>query len=154
MTSSSPTPAPGLVVGDRYRIEELIGQGGFGAVYRATQLNLGRAVALKVLLPELLGEDGLLRFQREAELAQLLSHPNTVRVLDFGRAPDGSPYLVFELLSGRTLESEIVRAHGIDAARVGRIAAQVLKALMEAHAAGIVHRDIKPANVFLSDFSG
>jgi serine/threonine-protein kinase len=145
---------PGFILGGRYRIEELIGSGGFGAVFRATQLALGRAVAVKVILPGIVREDGLLRFQREAVLAQRLSHPNTVRVLDFGSGPDGSPFLVFELLQGRTLEGEVVRTRGLSTARVSRIAVQILKALMEAHALGIVHRDIKPANVFLCDFEG
>jgi serine/threonine-protein kinase len=146
--------APGTLLGGRYRVEELIGSGGFGAVFRATQLALGREVAVKVILPGIVPDDGLLRFQREATLAQRLSHPNTVRVLDFGSSADGSPFLVFELLQGRTLESEVVRTRGLSTARVGRIAVQILKALMEAHALGIVHRDIKPANVFLCDFEG
>jgi serine/threonine-protein kinase len=146
--------APGAVVAGRYRIEALIGQGGFGAVFRATQLNLDRAVALKVLLPDVLGDEGVHRFQREAELVQRIEHPNVVRLFDFGVAEGSEPYLVFELLQGRTLD-EALRAEGpMDPARAARVAAQILKGLMAAHARGIVHRDIKPANVFLSDFSG
>ncbi|MEP7122867.1 MAG: serine/threonine-protein kinase [Byssovorax sp.] len=154
MTTPPPQLQPGTLIGDRYRIEQRIGQGGFGAVFQATQLNLGRAVALKVLHADLLEGGGLQRFQREAALVQRLEHPNIVRLLDFGRAQDGSPFLVFELLKGQTLESVIVRTHGVPAARVARIAGQILKALMEAHSLGIVHRDIKPANVFVSDFQG
>src|SRR4051812_2643452 len=116
---------PGAIVGDRYRVEELIGQGGFGAVFRATQLALGRAVALKVLLPDLVDEGGLHRFHEEAALVQRLQHPNTVRLLDFGRAADGSPYLVFELLRGQTLEAAIRAAGRLPPARVGRVAAQI-----------------------------
>jgi serine/threonine-protein kinase len=154
MTTPPQQLQPGALIGDRYRIEQRIGQGGFGAVFQATQLNLGRAVALKVLHAALLEGGGLQRFQREAALVQRLDHPNIVRLLDFGRAQDGSPFLVFELLKGQTLESVIVRTHGVPAARVARIATQILKALMEAHSLGIVHRDIKPANVFVSDFQG
>ena len=154
MPSPAPSFAPGAVIADRYRIEASIGEGGYGAVFRATQLTLGRPVALKVLLSTVLDEDGLRRFQREAELAQRMDHPNTVRLLDFGRATDGSPFLVFELLKGQTLDAAIRANRGLPAARVQRIAAQVLKALMEAHALGIVHRDVKPANVFLCNFEG
>ena len=77
--------APGTVVAGRYRVEDLLGQGGFGAVYRCTQLNLDRPVALKMLLSEAIGnEEAFARFRREAELAQRLQHPNTVRLYDFG----------------------------------------------------------------------
>jgi hypothetical protein len=146
--------APGTIVADRYRIEALLGQGGFGAVFRATQLNLDREVALKVLLPDALGDDGIGRFQREAAIVQQLDHPNVVRLLDFGRGAGGEPYLAFELLRGQTLE-EALRAGGpLSTARAGRVAVQVLKALMEAHARGVVHRDVKPANLFLCTFQG
>lgn len=146
--------APGTVVAGRYRIEGLLGAGGFGAVYRATQLNLDRAVAIKVLLPDVFDGDGAARFKREAELVQRLEHPNTVRLLDFGSHANEAPFLVFELLKGHTLE-EVIRADGpMPPARVARIAAQILKALMEAHGLGIVHRDIKPGNVFLCNFQG
>ena len=81
-----PTIGPGHVVAGRFRIEGLVGEGGFGAVYRATQLNIGRTVALKVLQPDLVSRaDSESRFLREAELAQRLEHPNTVRLFDFGR---------------------------------------------------------------------
>ena len=157
--------APGVVVGGRYRVEQAIGAGGFGVVFRATQLNLGRAVALKVLLPELIdGGEGIARFLQEAQLAQRLEHPNTVRVLDFGRTDDGAPYLVFELLRGQPLDAAIRACQsgdrgcapkgGMPPERVARVAIQVLKSLMEAHSLGIVHRDIKPPNLFLCDFPG
>jgi serine/threonine-protein kinase len=137
-----------------YRIEAAIGEGGFGAVFRAVQLGLGRAVALKLMLPELVGDhDDRARFQREAELAQHLQHPNTVRLLDFGVAEGGVPYIVWELLRGEPLDA-VLRGGGLPAARVARVASQVLKALMEAHGQGIVHRDIKPSNIFLCEFSG
>src|SRR6185312_8505284 len=145
----------GTVVGGRYRIDELLGEGGFGVVFQANQLALDRPVALKLLRPQAFSEDSLARFQREALIFQRLDHPNIVRLLDFGNdGPNGSPYLVFELLHGRTLEA-MLRARGpLPPARIVRVVSQLLKALMEAHAQGVVHRDLKPANVFLSDFQG
>ncbi len=146
---------PGEIVDGRYRIESVLGVGGFGAVYRATQLNLGRAVAVKVLHAGLLSTDSTLaRFQREAELAQRLKHPNTVRLFDFGRTAHGAPFIVWELLEGTPLDALIRDQGALPPARVARIASQILKSLMEAHQLGIVHRDIKPSNVFVCDFSG
>src|SRR5262245_51289672 len=128
---SDETLAPGHVVAGRYRIESLLGEGGFGAVFRATQLNLGRTVALKVLLPHLVSSaDGSSRFRREAELAQRLEHPNTVRLFDFGVSDDGTPYIAFELLRGQPLDALLRDAGKLPAARVARIATQVLKSLM------------------------
>jgi serine/threonine-protein kinase len=152
---------PGATVAGRYRIENLLGEGGYGAVYEATQLNLGRRVALKLMHPSVVAQpEALARFEREVQLAQQLSHPNVVRLFDFGSAealwPGGPPvpFIVFELLVGRSLDREIAVSGPLPVARVARIAQQVLKALMEAHGLGIVHRDIKPANIFLADFAG
>ncbi len=155
----TPTPLPTLRVGDvvagRYRLEAQIGQGGFGSVYRATQLNLGRLVALKLLHAEVLANDeGLVRFQREAQLAQRLEHPHVVRLYDFGQAENGVPFIAFELLRGESVDEALRRGGPMSAGRTAKIALQVLKALMEAHAHGIVHRDIKPANIFLCEFQG
>ena len=152
---SSAGPQPGDVIDGRYRIEALLGSGGFGAVYRATQLNLGREVALKVLHSGLLASaQTLQRFQREAQLAQQLNHPNTVRLFDFGQTQSGAPFMVWELLSGKPLDALLGQYGALAPARVARIAIQILKSLMEAHALGIVHRDIKPANIVVGDFHG
>ncbi len=146
---------PGTVVAGRFRVDQLIGQGGYGSVYAATQLNLSRRVALKIMHPDVLRRpEALARFEREAVLTQQLAHPNTVRLFDFGRTDHGIPFIVWELLLGRSLERELAMAGPLPVARVHHIAQQVLKALMEAHGVGIVHRDIKPANIFLSDFAG
>jgi serine/threonine-protein kinase len=146
---------PGDVVGGRYRVDQAVGGGGFGTVYRATQLNLGRPVAIKVLHATLLStEAALTRFRREAELAQQLRHPNTVRVFDFGQTDHGSPYIVWEYLEGQPLNRLIEREGCMSPQRVAHVAGQILKALMEAHALGIVHRDVKPANVVVGDFAG
>jgi serine/threonine-protein kinase len=146
--------SPGDVLADRYRVEELIGVGGFGAVYRATQLNLGRQVAIKVLHASQSSKIGRGRFWREAKLAQALEHPNTVRIFDFGETPADIPYIVFQFLRGRSLDTAIDQDGPMSLSRTARISTQVLKSLMEAHEMGIVHRDIKPDNVFLTDFQG
>jgi serine/threonine protein kinase len=149
-----PTPHPGSVVAGRYRIESELGHGGMGAVYRATHVELGRTVALKMVLPEVLGlDEGLARFRREADLAQRLEHPNIVRLYDYGQTEAGLPYIAFELLRGEPLDRAI-QAGPMPAARVAKIIIQVLKALMEAHGQGVIHRDIKPPNIFLCEFSG
>jgi serine/threonine-protein kinase len=152
--SATPSFPPGYLVGGRYELIERLGQGGHGAVYRAIQRPLGREVAVKMILAEALFAEGMLeRFAREAALVQRLEHPNTVRIYDFGTSEQGMPFIVFELLRGRTLEQEIAQCP-LTALRIGRVATQVLKSLMEAHALGIVHRDIKPANLLLIDYSG
>jgi serine/threonine-protein kinase len=144
----------GTLIAGRYRVDAEIGRGGFGAVLAATQLPIGRAVAVKVLLPEMALGEHKERFRREAALAQRLEHPNTVRLLDFGVTDDGLPFLVFELLKGKPLDAVLRETGALHPLRVARIASQVLKSLMEAHALGVVHRDIKPANVFLCTFQG
>lgn len=143
---------PVLRIGDllegRYRIEQQIGAGGHGSIFRATQLPLGREVAIKVVT--VVDAELLARFAREAEIAQRLEHPNTIRILDFGKTPSGSPYLALELLRGQTLH-ELLCAQGGQSARAAlTIIEQVLKSLAEAHQKGVVHRDIKPENVFIS----
>jgi serine/threonine protein kinase len=142
-------PPIGAVVAGKYRIEAEIGRGGMGVVYRATLVTAGAPVALKMLLPDGADAEGRARFAREMQLASRLNHPNTVRVLDAGYAEDGAPYLCCELLHGRTLSAAIKAEGALPVERVVRIGMQVLDALTEAHALGIVHRDIKPANVFL-----
>jgi serine/threonine-protein kinase len=147
--------APGHILEGRFRLEELLGEGGFGAVYRATQLNINREVAIKVVLPQLLAmQGGLERFLREARVAQRLEHPNTVRMYDFGHTDDGTPFIAWELLRGKPLDEALKNEGPMSPDRVVRIISQSLKALMEAHSLGIVHRDIKPANIYLSTFSG
>jgi serine/threonine-protein kinase len=153
----------GDLIGGRYRLETALGAGGFGAVYRATQVSSGGGawgatgslvVALKLLHPDVLAEeDGRERFRREALLAQRLVHPNVVRLHDFGET-EGVPFIAFEILHGKSLDVVLRQERALAHPRVLRITLQVLKALMAAHAAGIVHRDIKPANVFLCDFQG
>ena len=142
---------PGQVLDETYRLDEKIGEGGFGAVYRALHLRVRKPVAVKVLRPANLtdGEEQLARFRREGIAACRVAHPNAIEVLDFGVSSNGMAYLVMELLSGRTLGSLLRERRTLDLTRCGAIVAPVCAALEAAHAAGIVHRDVKPDNVFL-----
>jgi serine/threonine protein kinase len=144
--------AIGTLVGGRYALELQLGAGGFGRVYQAIQVPLGRRVAVKLLSTRTPEQSA--RFAREAALAQRLEHPNTVRILDYGAMQDGSPFIVFELLRGRTVGDLILQEGPQPLGVALRIAAQILKSLMEAHALGVVHRDIKPANVFVTSHPG
>ena len=137
----------------KYQIEQLLGQGGMGAVYRATHLGTKRTVAVKVIQPKLSTSDQFVaRFRREAEAAGRLRHPNVVDVTDFGIAPTANgpvAYLVMEYLDGCAL-SEIIEEEGaLPIQWVVDILEQVCAAVEEAHRAGIVHRDLKPDNIWL-----
>jgi eukaryotic-like serine/threonine-protein kinase len=140
----------GSVVGNRYRLERVIGQGGMGAVFEATQLELGRRVAVKIVRS--LDPDTLERFKREARILASLNHANIVEILDFSASEPA--YLVMELLQGSSLGQALRAQSALTDVRVARIALQVLDALHETHALGLVHRDIKPDNIFLSPSSG
>ncbi|HEY1959118.1 MAG TPA: serine/threonine-protein kinase [Polyangiaceae bacterium] len=139
----------GRTLGGRYRIVSLLGKGGMGAVYEAEQIDLRRRVAIKVLTASA-GREEVLRFKQEALAAAGLAHPNIVNVIDFVQSED-EPFLVMELLRGKSL-SAVVRAAGkLEPARAVAIMSQVLSALAAAHAARIVHRDVKPENIFVCD---
>jgi serine/threonine protein kinase len=146
-------PEPGDAF-EHYEIDERIGRGGFGSVYRARDLRLRRAVALKIISLADDNEDRLQRFLREVDLCRKLTHPHSVRVYDYGIDPKRRPYIAFELLEGETLYHRIKHQGRLSPAETRRVAECVLKSLMEAHQLGIVHRDIKPTNVFLSRFAG
>ncbi len=140
----------GSILGARYRLLELLGQGGMATIYRARDAQLERDVAVKVLRPEF-GQDPdfLARFRDEARAAASLSHPNIVAVFDFGE-DNAEPYIVMELVDGQDLAS-ILRENGPLAPRqAARVAADVGKALQAAHVRGIVHRDVKPSNILIS----
>ncbi len=126
-----------------------------GTVYEALQEDLGRRVALKVLLPEYAMDAQVVgRFRREAQTAASLGHANIVQVTDFGVDPERGAFLVMELLQGESLASALRRETPMDPGRVTAIAVQILDALIAAHGTGVVHRDLKPDNVYLVPFAG
>ncbi len=142
----------GRVLGGRYRLDALIASGGMGEVYRSTRLHIGDEVAVKVLRSELVDNATTReRFQREAQAAARLRHPNAVIIHDFGEEPDGIVYIVMELLDGRSLRQVLDEEGTLEAARVNRLLAQICAVLNEGHKQGIVHRDLKPENIVLLD---
>jgi serine/threonine protein kinase len=135
-----------------YQLLDVLGRGGMATVYRAYQINVGRAVAMKILSPDLAGEPEFIsRFQHEAQLAAGLQHPNIVAVHDFGRV-DSYTYLVMRLMEGGSLD-HLLNGGRLSTDRVIQLTGQIASALDYAHARGIVHRDLKPTNVLL-DASG
>ncbi|MES1205209.1 MAG: serine/threonine-protein kinase, partial [Pseudomonadota bacterium] len=147
-------PLIGAVLGDRYRILSRIGVGGMGAVYRALHTSLKREVAIKVLLPDFGGkEEFVRRFEREAESASRLAHPNIIAVTDFGRTPEHLLFLAMEFLDGQSLAS-LIKQGPLDLPRALAIFRQILAGLGHAHVAGIVHRDLKPDNIMLVERHG
>lgn len=140
----------GTLLGERYRLDRLIGRGGMAAVWSATDMVLGRPVAVKRLHSGLLADaEHAERFRREAMLVARLSHPNLVHLLDRGEDPEG-PYLVMELVDGENLKTLIRREGALDPDEAARVCAQIGRALVYAHAQGVVHRDIKAQNVLIT----
>jgi serine/threonine-protein kinase len=144
-------PFLGKVLGETYEIARLVGEGGMGRVYEARHLRLpDRRFAVKLMHPEFARQPEVVaRFQREAESASSIGHPNVVDVFDVHKTPDGVPYLVGEFLEGEELGDHIQRVGKLDVSFAVGLARQVCKALGAAHGRGIVHRDMKPENVFL-----
>jgi serine/threonine protein kinase len=146
----------GSVIGDKYRVEQELGRGGFGVVVRARHLAIDQLVAIKVLTA---GEDSewkedAARFKREGQATAALRSEHVVRILDVDVLPSGSPYMVMEYLEGETLHVAIHTRGPLSVGETADHMVQVLAALAEAHAAGIVHRDLKPANVFITHGAG
>jgi serine/threonine protein kinase len=144
---------PGVVLGKKYRLDRLLGQGGMGAVYAAENLNTGRRVALKVLHSAMAAHpEASARFVREARATTSIAHPNIVEVLDLDSdSSQNVVYIVHEYLEGETLEERLSRQadHRLPPVEVVAIAVPVMEALGAAHQRGIVHRDLKPGNIFL-----
>ncbi len=157
-SSSSTTPhvlPEGYTIAERYRVDRSIGEGGMGSVYRAKHIAMGHLVAIKVLHKELVrDEEFALRFQREAQAASAIKHPNICAATDFGALPDGSPFMVMEYLEGETLEQLMQREVIVPVKETLRVAKQITSVLHEAHQQGIIHRDLKPENIMLVTRAG
>ena len=149
MEGGAPHPRLGTVLGGKWSIEGLLGQGGTGAVFLARHTNQSR-VAIKILHARLLDHPTLVtRFRREGSLANRVNHPDILRVFDDGVTDDGCPFLVTELLEGETLEQERVRMGGsIEVDKVLALGRRLCSIVQAAHEKGILHRDIKPQNLF------
>jgi len=143
-------PLVDTIVGERYRILGRIGQGGMGTVFRVEHTLMKKVLALKLLRPEFSRvEDAARRFEREAQSASRLSHPNIISVTDFGYGAGGEMFLVMEFVAGEPLSEVLDREGRMEVGRACHIACEILRALEHAHAEGIIHRDLKPANVML-----
>jgi serine/threonine-protein kinase len=140
----------GAVLVGRYRLERVIGQGGMGLVWAATDLKRDRVVAIKVILPSEMDDAAVARFERESRSASRLCGKNTVRVYEVGCLPNGAPYLVMELLVGGDLGIVLEATERLSAGSAVQCILQATRGVAEAHALGIVHRDIKPRNLYLT----
>ncbi len=151
----APGGGGGAVLAERYELGDVIGTGTFGVVYRARHLILEDEVAVKLIHPEHARRaEGRARFQREAQAAWALRHPNAVAVLDFGIEGESTAYLVMELLEGVSLDEVASAGDRLPLARCLDIVLPVCDALEAAHGLGIVHRDVKPSNIFLANRRG
>jgi len=137
-----------------YVLEEKIGEGGMGVVYRARHAMLRRPTAVKLLRPGQASPESLARFEREVQLASQLTHPNTIEIYDYGCTADGTFYYAMEYLAGITLAELVVVSGAVSPARAVYLLKQICGSLNEAHAAGLVHRDIKPHNIMLCQRGG
>jgi serine/threonine protein kinase len=141
------------LAGGKYQVNEELGRGGMSVVYSATDLTLGRLVAVKVLLTEYaqtVGPEAAMRFQQEARSVAKLSHPHIISIYEYGLLEDGAPFIVMDYIVGASLSDEM-EAHGLMSEdRVLEIVKQSAEALRHSHAQGVVHRDIKPSNLLLT----
>src|SRR5512135_3048803 len=132
-------PLIGQTISGKYFVHQLLGRGGMGEVYKATHLTLDRPVVLKLLKKSFLSDPSIVqRFHREARAASRLNHPNSITIIDFGQTEDGTLFMAMEYLSGRSLSRVIAEDQPIPETRVVHIASQILAALAEAHALGII----------------
>jgi serine/threonine protein kinase len=138
----------------QYVLEQKLGAGAMGVVYKGRHAMLRRPTAIKMLNLEIVNETSIARFEREVQITSQLNHPNTIAIYDFGRTPEGVFYYAMEFLDGIDLQKLVDRYGPLPEARVIKILTQICGSLFEAHARGLVHRDIKPANVMLNRRGG
>jgi hypothetical protein len=155
-TPANPYPQTGEVLDGKYRVEQLLGEGGMGAVAKATHVLRRAPVALKFMSPAVLALQGAVeRFVNEGVAASQIDSDHVVKVFDVGRLPSGAPYLVMEFLDGCDLGQLLAREGGrLDPTRAVHFGLQILRALQTAHASGIIHRDMKPSNCFVINKDG
>jgi len=148
----APDALVGTTLSGSYKVLRVIGEGGMGRVYEAQHTRIaGKRFAIKLLHPEFARQPGVLaRFQREAEASAAISHPNVMGVYDVDRTPEGTPFMVSELLEGQDLSKQLETLSRITPAQAVTIARQVCRALQAAHDKGVIHRDVKPENVFIT----
>src|SRR5690349_8282803 len=147
-------PFVGKVIDGRYEIQQRVGEGGMGVVYKARQMSIDRIIALKMLNAEMASDQQWVqRFYNEAKACSRLQHPNTIRMFDFGQTPDGRLFMTMEFLDGVSLRDALSKGP-LAPHRVIKILNQCCASLAEAHSIGIIHRDIKPDNVFLLNMAG
>ncbi len=152
-TAASVDPYVGALFAQKFRVDKLLGEGGMGRVYRATQLSLDKVICLKVLRRELAGDpETQARFQREAKAASRLNHPNSIQIIDFGAGEGGALYIAMEMVTGHDLQQLMQNQFPFSEDRIRHIMSQVLDALSEAHAQKIIHRDLKPENIMIGKF--
>ncbi|MGQ0506646.1 MAG: serine/threonine protein kinase [Myxococcaceae bacterium] len=145
----------GQTLDGRYTIEKVLGQGGMGMVFLATQTSMRRPVAIKTLHPALAAAPTFFeRFRREAEVASNLRHPNIITVFDFGKAPDGTCYYVMEYLAGESLKQIVKRDGPMSLRRASELIEQSARGLAHAHEKGAIHRDLKPHNIMVQRLDG
>ncbi len=145
----------GQTLNNRFKVESKIGEGGFGAVYRGTQLATNRKVALKLLHPEMTKDENLVaRFRREGMVLCNLRDAHTITTYDFDQTPDGTLYIAMELLEGKSLHQIFHEEAPLEWKRVFKILTEMCSSLAEAHEQGIVHRDLKPENIYLEHRPG
>ena len=145
----------GQTLNNRFKVESKIGEGGFGAVYRGTQLATSRKVALKLLHPEMTKDENLVaRFRREGMVLCNLRDAHTITTYDFDQTPDGTLYIAMELLEGKSLHQVFHEQAPLEWKRMFKILGEMCSSLAEAHQQGIVHRDLKPENVYLESRPG
>ena len=143
-------PSVPRLVENKYRLEQLLGRGGMGGVYRARDMRLDRLVALKVVRAELMGDpEARRRFRREAQIIARLQHPSIVSIFDYGTFPHGGAYLVMELVRGEDLRRVLQKEGRLEPRHAMRILSAVCDAIETAHRGGVLHRDLKPENILL-----